>query len=356
MCAFERLVKRLGLGLGLVGLLHAPPADAEAEVPAPAVSLIQVPVGLAQRSETLEPSGVVWAVKLDRFLVVSDDTGNSRDHHQPWVLAMSRAGAFDEAPVPLLGIEALNDAESICAGPDGLFFLVTSHSLNKRGLDRKARDLLLLLALEGRALRVLGRVDLTTAGDARAGAENGDGDGRGALLALAGLPVDGGLDIEAITYRQGALLIGLKSPLTARDGAVVLRLGSPVEALRAGRVPPGGLTRQFELALHGAGRGIPEGIADFTSLPDGRMAVLGNSPKGRAKDDGGSLYWFHPETGVVTFVHQWMGLHPEGATLSETGRELVIVFDANRDPPRWTRWPLPAGVAAPAPAPGVKRK
>jgi hypothetical protein len=359
MCAFERLARRLGIGLGLVGVLHAPPADAAAEVPAPApaVSLIQVPVGLAQRSETLEPSGVVWAAKLDRFLVVSDDTGNGRDHHQPWVLAMSRAGAFDEAPVPLVGLEALNDAESICAGPDGLFFLVTSHSLNKRGLDRKARDLLLLLALEGRALRVIGRVDLTTAGAAGAGAgANSDGDGRGALLALAGLPVDGGLDIEAVTYRHGALLIGLKSPLTARDGAVVLQLGSPVEALRAGRVPPGALTRQFELALHGAARGIPEGIADFTSLPDGRMAVLGNSPKGRAKDDGGSLYWFQPETGVVTFVHQWMGLHPEGVTLSETARELVIVFDANRDPPRWTRWPLPAGAAASSPLPGVKRK
>jgi hypothetical protein len=349
MCAFERRGKRLGLGFGfgLAAALHALPVGARTEVPAPAVSLIQVPVRLAQRSETLEPSGVVWAAKLDRFLVVSDDTGNSRDHHQPWVLAMSRAGAFDDAPVPLVGLEALNDAESICAGPDGLFFLITSHSLNKRGLDRKARDLLLLLGLEGRALRVLGRVDLTSDGD-------GDGDGRGALLALAGLPVNGGLDIEAVTYRQGALLIGLKAPLTTRDGAVVLRLAAPVEALRAGRVTPGALTRQYELALHGAARGIPEGIADLTSLPDGRMAVLGNSPKGRAQDDGGSLYWFQPETGAVTFVHQWMGLHPEGVTLSETGRELVIVFDANRDPPRWTRWPLPAGAAATLP--GGKRK
>ena len=353
MCAFERRLKRLGLGIGLAAL-HALPAFATAEVvpapaPVPAVSLIQVPPALARRSETLEPSGVVWAAKLDRFLVVSDDTGSHHDHHQPWVLAMSRAGAFDEAPVPLVGLEALNDAESICAGPDGLFFLVTSHSLTKRGLDRKARDLLLLLTLEGRALRVLGRVDLTSDGDG-----DGEGDGRGALLALAGLPVDGGLDIEAVTYRQGALLIGLKAPLTTRDGAVVLRLAAPVEALRAGRVPPGALTRQYELALHGAAHGIPEGIADLTSLPDGRMAVLGNSPKGRAKDDGGSLYWFQPETGVVTFVHQWMGLHPEGVTLSDTGRELVIVFDANRDPPRWTRWPLPAGAAAPLP--GGKRK
>jgi hypothetical protein len=356
MCAFERLVTRLGLGLGvglgLAAALHALPVGAAAGVPEPAVSLIQVPAGLARRSETLEPSGVVWAAKLDRFLVVSDDTGSSHDHHQPWVLAMSRAGAFDEAPVPLLGLEALNDAESICAGPDGLFFLITSHSLNKRGLDRQARDMLLLLALEGRGLRVLGRVDLTTAVDARAGGAGGDG--RGALLELAGLPVDGRLDIEAVTYRRGALLIGLKSPLTARDGAVVLRLGSPVEALRAGRVPPGALTRDLELALHGAARGIPEGIADFTSLPDGRMAVLGNSPKGRAKDDGGSLYWFQPETGVVTFVHEWTGLHPEGVTLSESKTELVIVFDANRDPPRWTRWPLPAVVSAPLP--GVKRK
>ena len=311
----------------LVLLCAAPDAASSAAPP-----LIMVPGPLARRTATLEPSGIVWADKLDRYLVVSDDTGDAEDHHQPWVLAMTRDGAFDEAPVPLLGVDELNDAESICAGPDGLFFLATSHSPNKRGRDKPARDMLLLLELEGRALRVRGRVNLK---EARAA------DGSGSLLTLAGLPDDGRLDIEAISYRNDVLLIGLKSPLTAKDDAVVLGLAAPVEALSAGRVPPGGVTRTWELALHGAARGVPEGIADLTRLPDGRMAVLANSPKGREKDDGGSLYWFDPATRAVTFVHQWMGFHPEGVTLAADRKDLVIVFDANTAPPRWTHWPLP---------------
>jgi len=296
-------------------------------------SLIVVPEPLARRSATLEPSGVVWAAKLNRYLVVSDDTGNPLAHHEPWVLAMTADGAFDPEPVPVWGIDRLNDAESICQGPDGLFFVTTSHSLNKRGRRRRARDMVLLLGLEGRALRVLGRVNLTKARDS---------DGSGSLLKIAGLPTDGLLDIEALTFREGALYLGLKSPLSTRDGAVIVRLASPVEALRAGHLSAGAVTRAWELTLAGDARGVPEGIADLATLPDGRLAVLANSPKGREHDRGGSLYWFEPSTGRVTFVHQWPGLHPEGVTLSSDGGALVILFDANTDPPLWTRWPLPA--------------
>ncbi|HEX3695725.1 MAG TPA: hypothetical protein VH374_10075 [Polyangia bacterium] len=323
-------VSELALALPLVVAAASSEPAAPSE---PAPPLIGVPARLARRSATLEPSGIVWAAKLDRYLVVSDDTGPAKHHHEPWVLAMSRDGVFDAEPVPLLGLDELNDAESICAGPNGLFFLVTSHSLNRRGLDKNARDMLLLLGLEGRGLSVLGRLDLKTA---RAS------DGSGSLLSRAGLPADGRLDIEAITYRDGALLVGLKSPLSAHDGAVVLAFANPVAALRAGRLPPGAITRRWEIALHGAAGGVPEGIADLTTLPDGRIAVLANSPKGRASDHGGSLYWFHPDTGGVTFVRQWVGFHPEGITLAADGKGLVIVFDANTEPPRWTRWPLPA--------------
>lgn len=330
MFGFERAVG------SLITLLCAARGVAPLPAPAPSPTVapiqIAVPPSLARRSTTLEPSGVVWAAALDRYLVVSDDTGVAPEHHQPWVLAMTASGAFDESPVPILGIDELNDPESICAGPDGLFFLTTSHSPNKRGHERKARDMLLLLGVEGRALRVHGRVDLTTA---RAS------DGSGSLLSIAGVPGDGRLDIEAVTYREGALLVGLKSPLTATDGAVVLRVASPVEALRAGELPRGAVTRRWEVALHGAPGGVPEGIADLTSLPDGRLAILGNSPKGRAKDGGGSLYWYRPETGALTFVHQWRGFHPEGVTLAKDGRSLVIVFDANAAPPLWAVWPLP---------------
>jgi hypothetical protein len=306
----------------------APPAP-----PAPKPTLITVPPSLRARSATLEPSGLAWAAPLDRFLVVSDDAGDAANHHEPWVLAMTRAGAFDEAPVPIAGLEKLNDAESICAGPDGLFFLVTSHSPNKRGHEPASRRELLLLELAGRGLRVAGRVDLTTARAA---------DGSGSLLGLAGLPEGGRLDIEAVTFRDGALLVGLKSPLTTKDAAVVLRFAAPVAALRAGKIPPGAVTRLQELPLQVqvGGRAIAQGIADLASLPDGSMVAVANAPKGRAPDGGGAL-WQFKVGGAPRLVHKFDGFRPEGVTVSPDGKELVLVFDANAEPPLWARWPLP---------------
>ncbi|HET6280955.1 MAG TPA: hypothetical protein VFH73_08315 [Polyangia bacterium] len=298
----------------------------------PAPALIKVPEALARRSATLEPSGVVWSAALDRYLVVSDDTGDSDNHHQPWLLAMTRDGAFDEEPVPILGIDEINDGESICAGPNGLYFLTTSHSLNLRGHAVATRQMLLLLKLEGRALRVEGRVDLTSAR-----AE----DGGGSLLEIAGLPPHGKLDIEAVTYRDQALLIGLKAPLSASDGAVVLRLADPVAALRAHKLPPGAVTRLWEIALHVTKHHIPQGIADFTSLPDGSMVLLANSPKGRKEDRGGALYWYRPGAGEAQLLRRFKELHPEGVTLDPEGKSLVIVFDNNTGPPMWVRWPVP---------------
>jgi hypothetical protein len=298
----------------------------------PAGQQITVPASLKARSATIEPSGVVWAKALDRYLVVSDDTGDSGDHHQPWVLAMTRAGAFDEAPVPIEGLTELNDAESICAGPDGTFFLATSHSLNKRGHEAAPRRMLLLLELAGRALRVAGRLDLTTARTA---------DGK-SLLEIAGAPSDGRLDIESVTFREGALLFGLKSPLTTKNGAVVLSLASPVAALRAGKIPPGAVTRAWEIPLAVTDKHIPQGIADLATLPDGSLAIAANAPKGLAPDGGGALWHFVPGQGAPRLLRHFNGLRPEGVTLSADGKELVVVFDQNDDPPMWMRWPLPA--------------
>lgn len=297
---------------------------------------IQIPAALARLSATLEPSGVVWAKALDRYLIVSDDTGGENDHHQPWLLAMSRDGVFDEAVVPLLGIEALNDAEAICAGPEaGTFFISTSHSPNKKGHSPTARRMLMLARLQGRALLVEGRVDLTTA---RA-ADGGD------LLAIAGLPSDGRLDIEALALHAGDLLIGLKSPLSTRDGAVALRLAAPAAAVRAGRIPPGAVTRAWEISLTG-GTDVPRGIADLAPLPDGSLIVVGNAPKGRPADGGGAVFWLRP--GQPPRLLRWFeGQRPEGVTVAADGKSLVLVFDNHERPPTWTQLPLPSSKAVP---------
>ena len=296
-------------------------------------TLIGVPAALTQQNASIEPSGVAWSAALKRYLIVSDDTGTEDQKHAPWLFAMTREGAFDATSVPILGVSEVNDLESISGGPNGTFFLCTSHSENKKGKVKPPRRQLLYLKLEGRALRVVGHVDLTTAQDGKGGG----------ILSIAGVDPAGKLDIEAITWYQNALLIGLKSPLTAQGNAVILRLQDPVQTLKAGHIGPGALTRFREVDLHVAREGgtVGRGVADLSVLPDGSLVLCANSPKGMPSDGGGGVYWLKPGGSAAVLLHDFPGLKPEGVTPADDGKDLVVVFDNGFKPPQWTRLPLP---------------
>ena len=297
-------------------------------------ALIGVPAALlGQNSGGVEASGVVWAAPLGRYLIVGDDTGTEDRKHQPWVFAMNAKGALDPTAVPILGIAEINDPEAICSGPEGTFFLTTSHSENKKGKCKPPRRMLLHLKLEGRGLRVLGQVDLTTAEDGRGGG----------LLAIAGVDPGGKLDIEALSYHQNALLIGLKAPLTAEGHAVILRLAKPVQALKAGRIEPGALTRfrDVDLRVQRPEGMVGRGISDLTSLADGSFVLCANSPKNMPYDGGGGVYWLKPGAPAPVLLREYAGIKPEGIAPANDGKELVLVFDNGVKPPQWTRLPFP---------------
>lgn len=321
-------------------LVPAPAAVKPVQAPSPASDapqVLTVPPALAARNATIEPSGIAWAAALGRYLVVSDDTGPLEARHAPFVLALAPTGVFDAEPVPIEGLTGLNDAEAICAGPDGTFFLVTSHSPNKEGRTHAERRMLLHLGLEGRRLKVKGRLDLTTA-RATDGA---------ALLPALGLPPDGRLDIEGLTYGQGALWIGFKSPLTGDGKAVLARLADPVAALQAGRLPAGALSRAALVRLQvpalrvdpGAGgamdKPVSQGIADLAWLPDGQMLVAANAPKMSPPDGGGAIYLYRPSDERLLLLRRFAGLKPEGVGLAADGVSWVVVFDNDRAPPSW---------------------
>ncbi len=314
----------IGSCLAIASLLAAGPTPRE----------IAVPPALAAVTSAPELSGAVWSAALDRYLVVSDDTGlpERGTAHAPMLLGLGRDGRLDDAPIPIVGIEALNDPEAICRGPGETFFLVTSHSPNREGKTHRARRQLLHLERRGRSLAVLGRLDLTAV------------PGEHSLLEAAGLDPHGRLDIEAIAYRDGSLFVGLRSPLTASGAAVVLRLADAVGALRSGRVPEGALSRWVELPLcldRGAGR-VCQGLSDMLFLEDGSLLVAANAPRGT--DDGGGAIWWIPEParpGAPRLVQRFPGLKPEGLALAPGAQQVVVVFDRDRKPPLWTELPVP---------------
>lgn len=292
----------------------------------PGVMPLRVPDSLLEITTMPEPSGVVWSKELSRYLVISDDTGRKDrgTNHAPIVFAVSKSGVFDEAPVPIIGIEKLNDAEAICPGPAGTYLLATSHSANRKGHERAERRMLLELALRGRALYVLRSLDLLNA------------------ISAARVIPEGGADIEALAYREGSLYVGLKAPQTLQGSALILRIAEFDTSLKTGYIEPRRIERWAELPLQVMNGGVPvlQGISDMTFLAGGALAVLANSPKHLPPDGGGAL-WLVKQAVPPRLLRRFVGLKPEGVTPAEDGKALLIVIDHDRQQPLWLRQPFP---------------
>ncbi len=283
----------------------------------------QRPREIVSRSE-LELSGIAWAPTLGKYLVVSDDVVMpGADKHPPWIFALSPSGELDPSPIVIEGVPDLNDAESICAGPDGTFFLTTSHSRNLKGHLPPGRRRLLQIALAGKNSRVVGQVDLTE------------------VRGTDGGLLDGPLDLEAITWRADGLYLGFKAPLV--DGrATILRVADPAAQLAAGKIKPEtvSLWARPRLCLESREGHPCQGVADMTFLPDGALLIVANAPKGMPKDGGGALWKLPGPDKSPAFLQWFEGYKPEGIALSPDRTAAVIVFDRDRKQPEWLRWPL----------------
>lgn len=290
----------------------------------------------------VELSGLVWAPQIERYLVIVDDSidTDENERHGPFLLTLDRSGRLDPEPLPVDGVEEIDDAESLTAGADGSFYLTTSHSPNRKGKVKKPRRQLLKLKLSvqgtGRKLKVEGALDLFEGKH-----------GLASQLEKVGVPRDTAVDIEALAYHAGALYLGFKAPLLPDGSALILRLDRPQEAFERGKLGPGNLSPWGQVKLSvpevPAGPMVSEGIADLLFAADGSAYLCANAPKGYPKDGGGALWRIANPTGgrmQATLLRRFPGLKPEGVTTAPDGRSLTIVFDRNARDPLWTSWPL----------------
>lgn len=324
----------------VAALLAAAPSRAAGPPTEPA--LVAVPEALRARVPMLELSGLAWAPSLDRYLVVVDDTVDLDEgvRHAPFVLALDRAGRLDPEPVPITGVDEVNDAEALAAGPAQTFYLLTSHSLNRRGRSKASRRQLLRLKLEGRQLQVTAGLDLV----------HGHGDVREQLEAM-GVP-SASVDLEGLAYRDGALYIGVKEPLGPDGSALIMKLDRADDVFTHGKLRKQSLSvwAQVKLVVEAVGQGPPprgvfEGIADMFFAPDGTLYLCANAPKGGTKDGGGALWRVAaPREGQLEaqLARRFPRLKPEGVTAAPDGHALTLVFDRDLRDPLWTSWPLAA--------------
>lgn len=288
---------------------------------------IEVPRALSEHTQ-LELSGVAWAPVISRYVLVSDDVNDEGDKHRPLLYTLADSGKLDAAPIEIEGAGELNDPESITAGPDGTFFVCTSHSFTKKGRQPRSRRRLLQISLGAdRKARVLSELDLTTARGA---------DGK--LL----WEDERRLDVEGIAYRDGALFIGLKSPLAGDGSASILRLADVTAAMKSGTIAAGALApyARPRLCVTRGDREVCEGIADLAALPDGALLIAANSPKNMPPDGGGALWKLNAPQATAQLLKRFDGLKPEGVALAPTGKAAIVVFDTDGKKPLWMRLSL----------------
>ncbi len=296
-----------------------PLAQTAAEAPSPPQP-IDVPAALAALSR-VEASGLVWVASLDRYIVVSDETG-PRDRHAPWLFSMSRRGVLDPDPIIVSQLSELDDIESIAGDDKDGLWILASQSVSEKGKRPAARELLAHLVPEGIGYRADQQVRLAP------------------LLAQAIPTLDfDRLDIEGMAYHQGALYFGLKAP-SDHGRAVILKVAAP-DRLLAGDIAGAKLETWGKVALPvvADGKTVAGGIADMTFLSDTTLAVTATAPG--AKQQDGALYLVRSGAELTAVSLQtFRDLRPEGVTLSPSGK-LVIVFDRGHDTPQWTEVELP---------------
>jgi multidrug resistance efflux pump len=343
---------------------HAPKAEivsqAEAAAPPPKAvdeqpALAEVPSALRERTR-IEPSGLVWVPELDRFLVVTDDTGlPGRDEKAPHLLTMNRQGHFDASPVTVEGVAAFNDLESITRAPDGTIWLLSSQTVSRQGHRGEERTLLVTLKVENGKLKATGKASLcaalAAAGDAAWLAGLGLSERvPNFVKGVAGFDRD--LNIEGMTWDEGSLLLGLKRPLGGDGKAIVWRLSHPEKLIASGTIDRADLTVHARVALKvgPADHQVPAGISDLLKLPGGGVAVLAVALKSAdasppLSGDWSALNVVPPPAKAGDWsakkARDFSGLKAEGVAYGPAAGTMTVIFDRDGETPRWTTVALP---------------
>jgi multidrug resistance efflux pump len=312
---------------------EAPASVAAATDASTPLTPLTVPPAITSRSR-FEPSGIVWADSLERYIVVSDDTGlESAGDNAPWVFTLDPGGAVDPDPVVIQGSDGVSDLEAIAMSPNGDVYLLASQSVNRRGRRPPVRTGFLHTRLRGRNLVVEGQVRLH---DLLKEAARTDP----AFLASLGLPPAVGesgpaLEIEGLAFHNGALYLGLKAPLDAGRRALIWKLARPDILFRGGSLARAGLALWGKVPLEVEGE--PAGISELLFTDAGLLLLAATN------DKGGALFSATHGAGELRgdVLRTFPGLKPEGLCLAADGRRLVVVFDRQQETPLWTHLEMP---------------
>lgn len=202
-----------------------------------------------------------------------------------------------------------DDLEGLATLDEKRFFLITSHSLTKKGKRRAEREQLFLMNLDSEISveKTFSLRDLILSGLEEKLAGEID-----VKLLRKGTPDEGGLNIEGLAYTSGKLYLGLRSPLTKKGEAIIIEMDQAQTNPQISRVLRVGL----------GGEGIRSLDADLSGL-----LILSGPTSDRAGSFGLHSYKFFSEELINLFPPGFSQLiRPEGVIL-ESPESLLFVQD-----------------------------
>ncbi|MFC1569439.1 DUF6929 family protein [bacterium] len=277
-----------------------------------------------RKASRFEPSGLVWVPEINRYLIISDDTGikDQRSDHAPWVFTMNREGVVDEAPLNLTGIDEVNDLEAVASAGNDLYYFCSSQNISKQGKRPKNREYLIKVKRENSGLKVLDKIDLLSL------IENNYSPEEQAQLGLIRKEKDGRpvLNIEGMAWHDNILYFGLKEP--SLDGNAILLQLSDVESLfDSHRLSSKQLTRFGKVNL-GSFQGKIATFSDLYMDPEGQLWALSTIADVENSDQMGTFHRIHrfPDGKLEAEpIVRFPEMKPEGICLNPSGQFLIVV-------------------------------
>jgi len=296
----------------------------------PDIQDIKIPEKLRLRSR-FEPSGVCWLPSMQKFLIVSDDTGlkNSATDHAPWLFYMDESGNVEENPVLISGIREVNDMESITPVFRNIYYILSSQNISRQGKRSVNREHLLKVQANRNGVTVLAKINLLSLLESRLSEDQLK------KLGLTTLASDRRptLNIEGMAFYEGDLYFGLKEPVSDQ-GAIIWKLTNPEDAFKNNAIEPEQLTVFGTIRLdHTDGRAA--GISDMTFDSSGKLWLLSTIPSTDKQNQCGGLHLvnrFKDGCLEATRHLSFRSLKPEGICFCKEG-QLLIVFDNDSNTP-----------------------
>ena len=241
--------------------------------------------------------------------MVSDDTDNV---DSPLLFLVSEDGSVEERPLQIPGLKEIEDMESISADQDNVY-VMSSLSTKGVGDPKGTRSQLVRFRLRG--------LDASGTESVQIGKLLRNLIAKSSDPVLRELTRQGleKLEVEAHSVKDGALYIGLKSPLGGEETSVFLRVPS-VNSLFPGddATPAIEVWKTVKVAAVGK---KSQRISDLTFVGDTMYFTT------TVKEEKGSAIWSITKDGEPTLVQAFDVSGLEGIAYNPAKNQFFLTFD-----------------------------